>query len=157
MGVLIFSWICIGLLALILIIAFIAFLNSGCEDPTSGGTSGVAFVLLGVFLPFLISFTVNFNKEYTKHVCDIISIRRESETSGMFFLGSGYVEETQYYFYYYKTAKGYKLDKQKVKNTYIIEDNSVTPCVYEIKEKDAFDSYYTIYVPEGTIVTTFTL
>ena len=113
--------------------------------------------LLAVALPFTIVGGVVSAEHYDKILYEIVSIKNGVETSGRFFLGCGSVEEKQYYYYYYKSSVGYKLGKQDIDYTCIIEDDMVTPCVHEIKEKGTFKAHYNIYVPEGTIVTTFTL
>lgn len=98
-----------------------------------------------------------YNAEYTKHVADIMSISRDSGVEGHFTLGSGSVKSVQYYFYYYETDKGVKLGKIGSDNTYIIETNEYSPSIYEVKESHTFQHYYNLYVPYGTIITTYAL
>ena len=115
---------------------------------------GSAFVNLLVCLA-----TIPYYKSsYVKHIADIMSIRRESEMEGSFFLGSGTIKDVQYYFYYQQTSLGVKLGKVEATRSYVIETDEKTPSVWEIKEKNSYGKpYNTIYVPTGTITTTFIL
>lgn len=94
---------------------------------------------------------------YNKHVCDILSLKRESAEEGSFILGTGRIEKRNYYFYYYQEDKGIKLGKVDSEEAYIIQTNEMTPSIYHIKEKKSLESNYYIYVPEGTIITTYLL
>lgn len=98
-----------------------------------------------------------YNSEYTKHLTDIISLHRGDGIEGSFILGSGHVQDVQYYFYYYETPKGIKLGKIEAEDSYIVETNSITPSIYEVKESGTVDVYYNIYVPVGTVVASYTL
>lgn len=91
------------------------------------------------------------------HIVDIMSISRGSSVEGHFALGSGTIEETSYYFYYYETDKGIKLGKVEADDTYIIETDDFVPSIYEIKEANTFSTYNNLYVPVGTIMTIYSL
>lgn len=91
------------------------------------------------------------------HIVDIMSISRGSSVEGHFTLGSGTIEETSYYFYYYETDKGVKLGKIEADNTYIVETDEFIPSIYEVKEANTFSTYNTLYVPFGTIMTVYSL
>ena len=102
----------------------------------------------------------------------IVSLRNNSEMSGSFFLGTGTIGETQYYYYYKDLGDGkYKHDKVAVWRTTIQETDTVSPC-FEMYE-DRFTKDYswlipeafalnrpwkcTLVVPKGTIIKEFKL
>lgn len=89
---------------------------------------------------------------FQNYVTEIISLERDSEISGSFFLGSGSVKEEQYYYFYIPTDRGYKLDSKKCKETYIVEDDTITPCLYSCKDAGSYSEYYQLYVPTNTVV-----
>ena len=91
------------------------------------------------------------------HIVDIMSINRGSSVEGHFSLGSGTIEETSYYFYYYETDKGIKLGKVEADDTYIIETHEFIPSIYEVKEANTFSTYNNLYVPVGTVMTVYSL
>ena len=118
---------------------------------------GGVFLVIGcIGLSMSIWFRVDSKQEYNEHVCDIISIRNESNVEGSFALGYGSIEGRTYYIYYYETDKGIKQDRVKTDYTYIVETNEITPSLYHVKEKFEHD-YYNIYVPEGTLICEFVL
>ena len=96
-----------------------------------------------------------YNYSYSRYMYNIVSIERDSSVSGSFFLGSGHIDSKMYYFFYHETDKGYKLDKLEHDETYIIETDSETPHLDEIKEEQSWDSYYVLTVPTNTIVKEF--
>lgn len=89
---------------------------------------------------------------FRNYITEIISLERDSEVSGSFFLGSGTVKEEQYYYFYVPTNRGYKLDSKRCKETYIVEDDTITPCLYSCKEAGSYSEYYQLYVPTNTVV-----
>ena len=91
------------------------------------------------------------------HIVDIMSISRGSSVEGHFVLGTGAIEETNYYFYYYETDKGIKLGKIPADKTYIIETDKFVPSIYEITEANTILTYNTLYVPIGTVMTVYRL
>lgn len=116
-----------------------------------------AFIVSTVSLIICLDNYPVYYKQYEKHVADIISIHRECSIEGNFVLGTGSMKDVQYYFYYHETPNGILLDKVKTENTYIVETDEYKSSIYEIKELHSLNSYNRIYVPYGTIVTTFTL
>lgn len=127
------------------------------EGETPSIVCGVLGFLSLVSLIVCIAIYPLYNSEYTKHVADIMSISRESGVEGHFTLGCGSIKNAQYYFYYYETDKGVKLGKIDSVNTYVIETNEYVPSIYEVKESHTFQIYYNLYVPYGTIITTYAL
>lgn len=134
--------------------------------------------LLTIFSSLIITFvfgatiigiySLNVDKhEEENHYLYISSINRNSEISGSFFLGTGSVDEKNYYYFYYKSRYGYKLDKITVKNSYIVETKHKKPEIVKvvdtynqdvfIKLLDSNVKRYLIYVPENTIIKDFKL
>lgn len=93
-------------------------------------------------------------KEYTKLVCEIVSL--DSNTTE-FTMGVGKEDGTAYYFYRCKGSTFYNIGKQKFNSSNIIETNEVEPCIYEIKEKGKLNSYYNIYVPYNTVIVSYSI
>lgn len=124
-----------------------------CEGLYEG--SGILTIFLG--LPFVVCLifgilsTVTLNTEYNRLVHNIVSIRYKDESSGSFFLGCGNIENTLYYYYCYDTPYGYTLGKVEADGTYIVEDDTMTPSLYKIKEKGKTLARYVFYVPTDTI------
>ena len=104
-----------------------------------------------------------------KPTCNIISIKTNDVISGRFLLGSGSINQTEYYFYFYKTINGgYARGKKNVNITEIIEDDTQNPHIevltttYEsktgwFKVGDETEENYKIIVPKGTILNKFEL
>lgn len=152
-GYLIVGFVIGGLLVFTAITLIVAGLISG-EDLGMGSCIGGGMGL--VILALSIVGTCVSNQEYSKFMHNIVSIRRNDAT-GSFVLGTSREDSNSYYCYYYKDDKGYKLGKQRTNECYIIETDEVEPCVYHIKEKGELYSYYKIYVPYDTIITTYVL
>ena len=118
---------------------------------------GVALIVCSaVALPFGIWDQVDTLSSYKEKVYDLISVRRESEVEGSFYIFYGHVDIEDYYKFYYNTDEGIKLGKVETDRSRIIEDDGMDPSVWKIKEMGE-DYYYTIYVPSGTVSTTFVL
>ena len=128
-----------------------------CEECGGAMVACVVFAILGVGCLHARGAVIKKYNAYRKHIADILSISRENGLEGSFVLGCGYVEDVQYYLYYHKTDKGIKLDKIESENSYIVETNKIKPSIYEVKEKCTMDVYYNIYVPVGTVVTSYVL
>ena len=129
--------------------------SCGGEEPILvGGIFGV--FALGSLIGCACTFPY-YNSSYIEHKIDIMSISRGDGVEGHFSLGFGSVKDVQYYFYYYTTDKGVLLGKIRTDNSYVIETSEYVPSIYEIKEKHTFEPYNRIYVPIGTIITTYVL
>jgi hypothetical protein len=99
----------------------------------------------------------------------IYALKDNSQTNGSFFLGSGTIDEEQYFFYVIDTEKGKRIEKQLADESYVVETNNETPKVvtYERRYKSAFARFmygdtngnyeYRFYVPKNTITTDFTI
>ena len=97
----------------------------------------------------------HYNYHYDTTICEIVSLERNDDINGSFFLGSGHVDSVEYYYFYRQTDKGLLLDKLKHSETYIVEDDSRTPCIHKIKDEHTWDSYYQIICPLNTVVKEF--
>lgn len=154
------SAVVLGLCILSGILLIILFCNDIIYDPDVLGIV-TGFFAVGSLISLILACCKypEYNAEYISKVADIVSISRDSEVSGHFTLGCGYIKETQYYFYYYPTDKGIKLGKVDADASYIVETDEYTPSIYKVKEYGTFneDIYYNVYVPFGTVVTTYTL
>ena len=65
----------------------------------------------------------------------LVSLKNTSETSGSFVLGTGMIEGTEYYYYFYKTCgEGYARGKIKVYKAILYENNSIEPQLKWIEE-----------------------
>ena len=102
---------------------------------------------------------------------NIISLRDDSKIYGRFFLGSGTINEIDYYYYYKKLNNtSYKIQRVKSFRS-IIHETDIEPRVDTYFERVYFTKYtkfmigiflgeyqdnynyrYDIYVPEGTII-----
>lgn len=99
----------------------------------------------------------------------IYALKDGGQIGGSFFIGTGTVEEEQYFFYVTDKGEGKTIDKQLVEESTVIEDNNRHPEIVKCDErfKSGFvrfmfgdymgDATYKIYVPEGTVTTDFTI
>lgn len=140
------TWVIISacLTAIFLGIAIIGRYSYDCGK----GASYIIFVIGWVFeiisassLGSSIACYQVYNDEYNKHIADVISVSRDSN----------------HYFYSFQTEKGLTMEAVSVWNTYVIETDEYVPSIYKIKEYHTLKAYYNLYVPYGTIVTTYTL
>ena len=116
----------------------------------------IACVVLGICIPFGVHSMNSYKMfAYDKVICEIVSLNRQSDIEGSFFLGTGRVESKEYYYFYTPTNKGYKLEKRSHERTYIVEDDSVSPCLKEVKETNNWYEYYVLVVPTNTVVKEF--
>jgi|TARA_R110000850_G_C9969713_1_gene465092 hypothetical protein len=106
-------------------------------------------------------------RDVEEHDWYIHSLGNDKYMKGDFFLGSGTIEDTDYYFFYVRTQKGMSRIKRRVNDCYIIETDSRRPEIVGLRtvydDEDKFfkvwfdDSIleYKIYVPKGTIIRDF--
>lgn len=131
--------------------------------------------VLMIFAVFLLAFGLyKYNVYESKilyyeeeHEYYIYSLGNESEISGDFFLGTGDISSTQYYFFYVNYTKGMFREKIPAHKSYIIEGDYDRPYVSRIMRKyddqdrffkifdDVEADHYKIYVPHGTIIRDF--
>lgn len=126
--------------------------------------------LIGVLFTVLLSLI--FYKQFAtyKDRCthSIVSIRTENQTEGSFFLGTGHVEGTSYYFYYADLGDNqYQLCQVPTNRTVIREADESPEILIKVKTFDdgwklwvfpiEQDAAYVITVPKGTIIKEFKL
>ena len=166
-------WIIIGgIIFLLLLSVFIYNLikyNKAKKDGSERWTcdeddAEVGMTMAGIFGAFALALTIvgichypEYQTPSSTHIVDIMSINRGSSVEGHFSLGSGTIEETSYYFYYYETDRGIKLGKVEADDTYIVETSEFIPSIYEVKEANTFLTYNILYVPIGTVMTVYNL
>lgn len=143
--------------------------NKAKEDGSNRWTydeddAEIGMTMSGIFGAIVLALTITgichypeYQTPSSTHIVDIMSINRGSSVEGHFSLGSGTIEETSYYFYYYETDRGIKLGKVEADDTYIIETSEFIPSIYEVKEANTFSTYNILYVPVGTVMTVYNL
>ena len=139
-------------------VSFIIFLDK--KDDFKNKSEKIVFVSSSSISIFLFIFLLSFysvylvNKTYENKIYDILSLSINSEVDGNFILGSGHIEEKQYYYFYYKTEYGAVLEKENIEYTYIIETNDIEPSLWHVKYK-GLNWKTIIYVPENTITVSY--
>ena len=140
------------------LVCCILYLKNYSDGPYILGIVFCAFFIFGLIVsPVVIFKNYEYQQEYTKCIATIVSLERDDVVDGKFFLGSGAINDRQYYFYYQKLGENtYKLGKLECSEVYIVETDQYEPSVYEIKEKNNW-KYYNIYVPFGTMVVSYSV
>ncbi|MGL3988396.1 hypothetical protein ACSHMG_19015 [Bacillus [licheniformis] CMCC 63516] len=121
-------------------------------------------------LVFVIGFIPAFflqDEPVNPHKTEIYSIKDNSNTKGSFILGSGAVDEEQYFYYVVEKDSFKSVDKAKVKDSKMKEGDIEQPYVvtYEMQFKSAIARFfygkytgektYEFYLPENTITTDY--
>lgn len=127
--------------------------------------SGVLAVIIGggaLFCVFLFSLAADTHPEYN-HSKDIYSVADGSEVKGAFTLGTGSVDEKQYFYFVKSDGAGKRIDKIEVDATVIYEMDKEKPKIefYDERYTSAFARFmfgeysgshsYKLFVPENTI------
>ncbi|MCY9008351.1 hypothetical protein MOE50_04960 [Bacillus inaquosorum] len=158
------------LLCLVAITVFILFIcNVYCPefiDYLFGAFFGLIAALAVLLIAVIPSFYVE-TKAVNPHKTEIYSIKDNAKTSGSFVLGSGTVDEEQY-FYFVKEKDGFKtVSKAAVEDSKMKEGKYAKPYVltYDVQFKSAFARFfygkstgyeaYEFYLPEDTITTEY--
>ncbi|MCG8750498.1 hypothetical protein [Tenacibaculum finnmarkense] len=119
-------------------------------------------------IPFAIhqNFIKDIEYEEEEHEWYIKSLGNDKYVKGKFFLGSGSVQEKDYYFFYVNTSKGYQRLKILVSETYIIETDKRAPEYVKVYSKYNDEGIFwkvlfhdekfnRLYVPKNTIIRDF--
>ncbi|MBE7649149.1 hypothetical protein [Tenacibaculum finnmarkense] len=119
-------------------------------------------------IPFAIhqKFARGIEYEEEEHQWYIKSLGNDKYVNGNFFVGSGTIDETDYYFFYVNTSNGYQKLKILVSQTYIIETDKRTPEYVKVysnyNDEEIFwkvlfrdEKFNRLYVPEHTIIRDF--
>ena len=135
-------------------------------------------ILFVIIILFLFGCCVDYRMQRTKadkeerayEVHNLVSLKTNNDKEGQFFLGSGYVNNTLYYHFFYETDKGIKYDyiRASHSNVYIVETDS-TPRItkYGLYLTDTTTYYYTdriqevsrlvFYIPHGSLKSNFNI
>ena len=124
----------------------------------------LSFIAMAV----LFSIDTKETETYYKYYCTIHSLKNSNDVSGSFVLGSGSIEQVEYYYYYYKDVNGYfKRGSKEVNKTVIEEREGVIPHIESLYTKyesrtgfvknyyDRSSEQYKIVVPKGTVINKF--
>jgi len=168
------------LYAIFIIAAIFIFITIG-RDNIMGKFGMVIFscfmslitTFISAFVIFMTAYHLGQYKEIDIYYQNIISMRNNSKTEGSFFLGSGSINQVEYYFYFYKTKDGgIKRDKVSTRYATIHETNDKSPRVEWTMVTKAWPWWlkiyksmsdierlgdFRVYVPEGTIIERFEL
>jgi hypothetical protein len=121
---------------------------------------GIYGMILSVIFGFIFGWISDPEyKSITQHHLYIYSLKNINNTEGGFFLGSGAIEQVEYYYFFYKGKNGYVRGKLEVNRVSIQETTSRRPEIVEIErvyKNDGFwDIHYIMYVPKHTIIKEF--
>lgn len=126
--------------------------------------AGVVFLCL-MFISLMISSFTRGEKELS-NTFHVRASADGSSISGQMGIFSGYIEEKQYYFYYYETSDGFikqsKLPANRTKLKEVDTDRAYIEVYSDTKDWDQFwyiynaDGYndYILYVPKGSVIET---
>jgi hypothetical protein len=156
----------IGFIGLIVLFVFIDETYYDGESNFLAPTAVVSCIIYTVLSIFIWHYYFDETEEIHEHEYWIHSLGNDKYLEGEFTLGSGSIEEIDYYFYYINTSKGFKRCKTRVDKSFIIETNDVKPHIetvvihYKDEEKffktiDGTTNHRVIYVPKGTIIKEF--
>lgn len=152
-------WIILGIVAFIFLVIFIICMikDKGYYEDDRYHIISTISLFACIFLYMSMIFVACLEDEYNEVVYDnIYSVRGvNSEVNGAFFLGTGSVDESTYYVVFVEDEKGLRMEKFNTRKTYIVEIEDNNYCVKITKEKWEIYDYYTIYVPEGTVIVEF--
>lgn len=129
----------------------------------------ISILLCGLVIPIAADAAGATHSVEKVEVTPLYALKDNSNISGTFFLGSGSIDETDYYYYIIREeGKGYCVQKKAINNyTYLDYLNSEgceydKPCVvYYYDEWDSKilrffawspENWHTFYVPEGSII-----
>ena len=123
------------------------------------------FVILFIILILFLSLFTGCKKQETKvYKYELMALQTKNEISGNFFLGSGTINDEQYFFAYVKyNDGGIRFWKCETYNTWIYEDiinNEIPNVIYTYKNGGFFSSYfeqYEFHIPKGSILQKFNL
>lgn len=130
---------------------------------------GLIFLICTVVGLVYYSTKDNFDTESIKEKeIEISALRDNTNVGGNIFLGLGAIDGVDYYYYMSETSKGKKMEKVKVKDSFIKEvsgNGKATMETYKLKStsgfvrwyygKNWFGEEYIFHVPKGTVTPDF--
>ena len=134
-------------------------------DYLGSGIFGILFgIVTGIFIALLIPSETEMKLNET---LELQSFKDGSSINGSFFLGTGSIDGTMKYTFYYKTEGGFKMKQLNYDNV-IVKYSDEAPKVEEYKSRqtnasinkysfDLKDKEYIVYVPEGTVKNNYVL
>lgn len=124
----------------------------------------LASIIVCVFVRFMSTHPTDIREEHYRY---IKSLKNNIEIDGGFVLGSGSIENIEYYYFFYKSELGYKRGKLQVSKCSIVETSEKNPEIVrrvQCYEQNGFIKWscteidfdtYIIYVPENTVIEKF--
>jgi len=127
---------------------------------------GAILAMLGVILTMIVH--ASSPKIYTTYEKPIVSMYNDQQISGSFFLGSGTIDETEYYFCMEKIEENrYKRLQVPAKHTIICESDTESPKYKYTIEKSVYEKFLVLdfsdisnrelVVPKNTIIKQFSI
>lgn len=131
------------------------------------------YVIIWMIVAFIILFMpvqfIDFKTEGVKiDEIPIVSLKDNSNSEGEFFLGSGKVEDIDYYYYMTQTEKGLKMDKKETDSSYIneVDSEEYKVEIYELELKSKFVKFmfelileeqyeYIFHIPKDSVDKSF--
>ena len=129
----------------------------------------ISIIICGLIIP-IVADTVGATHSVEKvDIAPLYALKDNSNLSGSFFLGTGSVNETDYYYYIVKEeGKGYCVNKLSTSNSVYLDYLNSKNCEYDepclVYYYDEWDSkalrffawsppnWHTFYIPEGSII-----
>lgn len=129
----------------------------------------ISMLVCGLLIPIIADAAGATHSIEKVEVTPLYALKDNSNLSGTFFLGSGSVDETDYYYYIIKEeGKGYCVQKKAINNYTYLDYLSSEDCEYDepclAYYYDEWDNkilrffawspenWHTFYVPEGSII-----
>lgn len=119
-------------------------------------------IVLGISIPFISAEKIGTQEH---HYMYVYSLKNQNDTEGSFFLGSGNIDQIEYYYYFYRGKYGYDRGKLPINNVSIVETDTRKPeltQVYNIYDTTNLllwapnpTEQYILYVPKNTIIRQF--
>ena len=126
---------------LVFVLTIVLGIETACETSVFGSTL-ITAVIFGIFLG-LGYVGVKHEKSNISGATYISSLSASSNLSGRFFLGSGTVENKNYYYYVTNSDKGYQIDKMEITNDiYIREDCNNKPFIEYTKYHATYINWF---------------
>ena len=127
----------------------------------------VTWFLIGIAFAFLIGLAMP--KHWEPKTTELVSLRDDSGVSGRFFLGTGAINENQYYVFYKKIGSGFQQGKVEVSDNVTIfeeerEDGEVKLYIYQFVNPSSWlwsldyeEKKWEFFIPKGSIKRNFVL
>lgn len=132
--------------SILVIMVFIGICMACRENEIIANIGCIIFLISIITTPILMVTGIIIRQEdanLTEDVAyEIYSINDNIESKGNFVLGAGHIESTDYYYFYIKTDKGFKVEKIEATNAYIQETDEVSPRIIYQYYKYIYPEWY---------------